>query len=800
MSNVWKRIYHSSFGEQNPSSPGHVVTVGIYRLVDIDESVTDQLIDLPFEEPLVIEWDNKAKEEVVCGSTATLRIICNNDREFVPLMISDPQTIRLYVTDSNDQIWQGLLDMQQCEEPYSTTEGYVVELTFSDFGILDRIPFSCQGLKTGTDLLNQCVNSSTLIFTDIIDYCSTKPSAEQGAPSLSMFTFDCRNFYDEDGEPKTVKEVLEGALQPLALKVQQFGSKIWCYDLNSLLEDRYPEFVEWHSTDHLLSFDKYVNKARIKYSTYCNADVMKVEMDTQGCTSDDFNEENINLSDPTLWKDNPYYSLFPSGREEDVKAGDVNVSYTLYYLRPRTLPNHNPYRFDGVLGYNMQHVHPMHISSMNGGVDADGFCALFTGNNVIWRAGAMEPLTPPVLVGATAPNVDDGRYMIKMEDVYIPPMQYMQSSKFLLRIRMEMCIDPRYNPFEAEDDNTFSHDAHEYANKHFNHTFKKLLVQLRDADGNVIAHYSNAMTLYHIYRQQPFALFNAMKGPDRDFEFMFGILPWRPRWQRSLNNVLGGWYTDEEWASVAGDTGLAPYCYLDYYSYSNIENECGTIGFQCNKQCVGSMAKVNPTFSKMEDGQYIPYPHQGGYIHIEVMNGYVQWPNKYPWWPNETLVAFAPNAKHVYYKLPTIEIVRNGIRKDKAEYDDIETQGYVNKTAYEELTIDTLCGSSAVEMPSSLGCIRISSNGLQLKKATRAGHTDTLENLLLSTLYSQYHGHKKVLSGTASNKPRTLKYYYDDSTDGAFMMTGAVYDVKAGTTYMTLTELSEETYEREDVV
>jgi len=83
-----------------------------------------------------------------------------------------------------------------------------------------------------------------------------------------------------------------------------------------------------------------------------------------------------------------------------------------------------------------------------------------------------------------------------------------------------------------------------------------------------------------------------------------------------------------------------------------------------------------------------------------------------------------------------------------------------------------------------------------LKRATRSGHTDTLENLLLGSLYSQYHGHKKVLSGTIKFKPDAT-LLADGATDGVFMRSAEVYDVKDGTSQITMTELSPESFIRE---
>lgn len=795
---TWKRRYHSTFGEIHPTYPGNYITVSIY--VNTDDSVTDELVDLPAEEPLVIEWDNNSKEEPVSGSTATLRLISTSDQKFVHLMTSDPGTVKLEVTGATS-IWHGLLDMRQCEEPYSTTEGYEVELTFTDFGELDRIQFDGAGVKNGEQLVSYCLNAGHLSFNRISYSISTTPEGFEGDASFTQFLIDCKNFYDESGDAMTVREVLEAILQPFALRMVLLGDVVRIYDLNSLYQHSSTSRIDWASTDQVLSFDKYVNKTKITFSTYCNADVINCEMDTQSKCSDDFQDENINLYEPSIYQDNPFYSLFPSRSDNDVRSGEPNTSYTIYILRHRTISTET-YIFPGVSGYDDSECWPFHITPIGGGDEADGFCVSFRGNDRKWENGRNNTIQAPHIESPFSyPHDDDGQPILVMDDVYVQPLQGWVANKFKLRITMEMMIDPRYNPFETPVSGSSDEDAYNYARKHFNHCFVKMIIQMRDAQGNVTAQYSNARQMYDNYialkdrYTQPFDIMT-----DVDMNTTYNNKKVAPRLLSSFLNTQGRWFAPDEWNENDEEGNpIAPYAYIDYYSFTNIDSECGTLGWQKNKQCCGSMVEVNPAFTKVDDGQYISYPYMGGYLHIEVMHGFRQWPNKYPWHPNIEGIPFTHNYRHVMFKLPTVEIVRAGIKKERAEYDDIEVRGVVNDSGVEELDIDTMCGSSTFDMPTSLGCVRDARTGRQLKKATRNGHTDTLENLLLSTIYSQYHGHKKILTGTVTNKIYDIGKFYDESDDDSvFMLTGAVYDVKSGTTQATFTELSEETYEREE--
>ena len=46
-------------------------------------------LEFDADQPLVIEWGNKSKEEVICGATATLKIISTADRRHEALYSLD---------------------------------------------------------------------------------------------------------------------------------------------------------------------------------------------------------------------------------------------------------------------------------------------------------------------------------------------------------------------------------------------------------------------------------------------------------------------------------------------------------------------------------------------------------------------------------------------------------------------------------------------------------------------------------------------------------------------------------------
>lgn len=104
-------------------------------------------ISVDFDAPAMIEWAEVAKLDPVQGSALTLRLVSESDREFVGLYTVEEGAWRVDIYRNDDLYWRGSIDTELYEEPYSTSSGYVVEVTASDLGRrphrfrLDRPPY-----------------------------------------------------------------------------------------------------------------------------------------------------------------------------------------------------------------------------------------------------------------------------------------------------------------------------------------------------------------------------------------------------------------------------------------------------------------------------------------------------------------------------------------------------------------------------------------------------------------------------------------------------------------------------------
>ena len=210
------------------------------------------VLEFDADQPLVIEWGHKSKEEVICGSVATLKIISPGDRTYEDLYSIDVGRIRLDVYRNDRLYWSGCIDTEFYEEPYEQANGYSVMLTFSDFGVLDRLKYELAGMQTLAALVSYCVGRSGIICSGIDDsLISTQISASSGAMRLADLKVRSDNFYDEDGEASTLAEVIEGILQPLALRMVQRAGKVYVYDINGLYTKATTKPIEWDGASQL---------------------------------------------------------------------------------------------------------------------------------------------------------------------------------------------------------------------------------------------------------------------------------------------------------------------------------------------------------------------------------------------------------------------------------------------------------------------------------------------------------------------------------------------------------------------
>lgn len=729
----------------------------VWRVEILQEDYSGDVGALTFEaeEALVIDWKRTDKEDVICGSEATIRIESPGDRTYEDLYTIEVGRIRMDVYRNSALYWSGALDPEFYEEPYERARNYPVSLTFSDFGILDRLKYNLSGMQTLQAILTDALTRSTInyIELDADTYCTTYFEGTNTKANLAALSIRSENFYDEDAEPCTLKETIEGILQPLALRMIQRNGKIYVYDFNGLHTSAPSRAITWDGDEQTMGVDKVANNVKINFSPYSSAELLNGELEYGG----EYSVEMVNLvADPGK----SYYSYYPDYSEEHRQGGNWDYNLINFTI------------FISSQGKGLAYLNPSarycHILPLVGGPsETTGIAwAFHSGGH-----GGLDTGWPKRILNTV--TMERSTVVMKTHRVFLPALSSEGQKSYYVRLSLEMLLDARYNPFtEGNDGNEGGN--YEGVKTQTGYAFVPIAVNIYDSAGNAVCHYDNS---------------SIAKGGTK------GHLA----------------YCKGSWVSGEGGFGSA---YLEYYDPNDLWESAGICGWKKNRQCIGRPGRRNvdvvlyDSFKQMADGQYMPYPTQGGYLEVTVFAGVqcfdmdeynwpitqTAWESPYYWGPNKN--NWYNKVRWLLYKAPKVELVKNNLIFDAAELDDVEYSGYINKFAKEEISIDTVCGTANTTCPTAKGIYCRATDSLQIQTLKRAGVTDHPEKLLIGTLYSQFAARKTTLSGEAKIDTGGLCIYTERNQAGkVFMMSGETQDVITDTTDAQYTEFNADEYE-----
>lgn len=397
-------------------------------------------LEFPADEPLVIEWGNKSKEEVICSSVATLKIISPGDRTYEDLYSIEVGRVRLDIYRNNSLYWSGCIDTEFYEEPYEMLNGYEVSLTFSDFGVLDRLKYDLADMQTLYAIVNYCAGRCGINCGGIDDsLISTQLTASGSALNLKSLKVRSDNFYDEDGEASTLAEVIEGILQPLALRMIQRSGKIYVYDLNGLYNKASVKQIVWDGDSQTLGTDKVYNNAKITWSTYAQSGNLL----SDECWGDIETDASLmalnNLAGGN--KDGANYFSYHYSTVLDDWIDATDCGFTIWTATEGK---------NAELGSNVRFFK---IVPQYDGTDSEGIAIYWksvrgvkVGNSSNWHAEFSSQVHGEGAIPATSIN-SIGPALYKTNKVWIPPVD--NANKLAVRISIDMLLDPRFNPFES---------------------------------------------------------------------------------------------------------------------------------------------------------------------------------------------------------------------------------------------------------------------------------------------------------------------------------------------------------------
>lgn len=723
-------------------------------------------LTFPYENPLTLEWGDTAKEEPICSSTATLRIVSRGDRTYQNLYTIAPGEVSLKVYRDGKIYWTGCIDPEFYEEPYSFLNNYEVELTFSDMGILSRIPFQkLEDFITIREIIESCNNLSGLNALPLDESLVTtlplyEGSDDKGNPYTFIDTICVRsdNFIDEEDEPLNWYEVLEGVLQPLGLKIIQRAGKLVLFDLNGAATKGKTAKVKWAGTDAVMGVDKVYNKLEITFSPYADSTLLEGD--------NTFFPEYFSR----LTLEEGANAVFGIGRLPIYGFFEKDKRTQRYDSFDISFANEEGTEDETSFGYiNFDCCRLFHMLPNYDGEEIKGIAAtiLYDPSPAYSYSEGMYDLEYQLLGGEKIKMVSPvtSNTLFTTKRFYLPPCA---DNTRCLRIKMSMLFDARYNPFRDKEGDLANKKIHDYYKKveeKANYICVPVRIDLYNVNGDCTKRYVPSTI------------------PDYSGPYT------------GKGSKFGSWKSKSD----APDYG-----YLAYYNQSLDTNDKKSVqgGWVFNR-LYRSADGINDLNGKLyPEGQFVSYPPEGGYIEISVLQGLTIYDKNgtvFTPWEKKQDYDYYKYIRWLLYKTPSVEIVKLDYPYDSIEVDDVIYDSYINKFAEDDLKLDTICGTADTELSNARGQFVVNTAGKeQVQTLTRAGRTTQAEELLAGTLYSQYSGRKTRLNGTAQIEPTpTITFTESMQRDRVFLMTADTQNPLTGESEMQITELSADVFDKE---
>lgn len=726
-----------------------------------------------------LEWKDTEKTDVLIGSSLTLTVESPGDRTYTHLYTVETGHIFVRLFRDNKLYWQGQIDPEQYEEPYSSASRYDVDLTFSDFGLMDRLEWEKPaGFMTLREVLDECLRRVGLDDVPVEESLGISPGFNYHPESLTLsdFKVNLENFFDENGAAMTLREVLEAVLKPLGVRVKQKDGKISVTTLQALYAAKNASQIRWEGTDSMLGVDKVYNKVTLTASRYVPTKLAGFDM---GELLESYRGTGSLWMTQDHTDDKSIAGFYLKSAKGDTAALDKVKSAMgdTVELGPQTYPARMTSVFSGdddVMFVWCARSEKTRNEPYN---EFSYYTSFWSGANNNFY-GNPNGGTAVKLLTLRSGYVNAGVNPWGDEVLY-------QHRYRTLRVRLEALFDVRYNPFEEACEDKDYRSVKDISEKDEVETFAKWLnfayihcdLVVKDDKGKILAWYENADAIL--------ADWPGYEDPDK-----------RARKISTKNyNVRGRWYRVSEKPFMAGRY------WLSYYDWSDRQNNCAFDGWTANKRTLGAYRKSLPdSWQKMGDGDFIYQPPVGGWLEMTVYPDLYTNADPYPYGSPNGATGY-DYARWFMLKVPEISIVTpNGSEPGEDMTGDIVISAWLNKAAADELEIDTRYYTARehdYESPQIIGRAAIlDANGEAFTTYQTIGQTQgtaTAELHLIGNIFSQYATPHTVLSGTIA--PFDSPLLTDRATEGLFLPQGEIYNIRMGEVEVRAVELSQETYE-----
>lgn len=722
----------------------------------------------PYDEPIIIEYSEVEKHDVIWSSTATLLVLSETDMQYLELYSVKAGSVFMTVKRNGSIYWVGSLDTETYEEPYATSKNYFVSLTFSDFGVLHRFNASTilPSIFTLAELID-LVKSRTFgeyssNFTTIF---SRATSIDGGLISLSLMQYRLDNF-NSDEEDASLYDILEATLAPYDLHIVQANSCISLFDTHSMAVKELLK-INWQSTDQMLYVAPTYNNVILNVTTNSNNESAIGEAKWP---YDLFSRWEQALSG--ILTHEGYSFTDSKGNFLNAKAYYPDMAHPEDYqdLAFGLLRGSASGDVDGTVSTNGYYIY--NIQNLNGAGDSDK-CYL---RSVCRPNGRIvgdsdKPYNAGGLSSVTFLTINAG---------YYAPLADVDRGDAFLRLTLPMMLSGRMNPFGDNDNNDV---GQAWLRQRSNIVQVPVIIDLLNDQGNVIYHYDNS----NIARSKD--LTNWQYGQWKNGEAY--ITSYVDITDKSA--IQAEWSKHEAW--------------LSYYSPETVGADDKSVfdeekGFVTNRHTIGYRCKgtFNSLFKQDCEGEMIPYPPTGGYLRIRVLTGFFNYDiglaDEGFCYTSGTRAELNTNIMWHGYERPSSVLVRGDYKHSDISQDDLSYMAEVDSDAKESLEIDLKCGTSHV--PSARCTLYY--DGKALTEATRGGTEASIEELLLNTLFSNYYGRHLKLSGTVKigSEGHNQLMFYDGhlGRETKFIRTGWVENLHEGTAEGVFEEVSEDIFKR----
>lgn len=416
-------------------------------------------------DPVEIEWAEVDKLEPVHSSSATLNMVSLSDRCFADLYTVAPGTIRLDILRNGALYWSGTLDTELFEEPYSYKDRYITTVTFSDFAVLDRMDWQDRGAKTMSEVLETCLAAAGFNRGVLEKRVSTGLAEGYTGDLFDDCSLMCDNFFDEDDEPSSIREVLDEMLRPFALRLKQKNGKLLLYDINGIY-DTASTAVQWRGTDAEMGVEPVYNKVTITFSPYASATLFDGTLAPDDILTDqaDVAGEEMVYTDRTLNTEGFRFTYGASGAR---RLGKLEL----------TDAGGRPFRID-----------PEYSGSNAAGV----MWGYRTGTD--WHGS--RPQNPVEGDYGTYPTMDTCHKMITLPKVRVLSNHDANGRRYRMRVTLSVLFDVRYNPFEPASRKNEEGNWDDFANW-VNYGYIPVRILLYDDAGKARYYYDNHMVRWN---------------------------------------------------------------------------------------------------------------------------------------------------------------------------------------------------------------------------------------------------------------------------------------------------------------